>query len=63
MSHDFDRGYKAGFRDGRTTREPAKGAAGQEESPLTIGAIKKLTSAEVNARWDEILPILEAQNV
>jgi hypothetical protein len=56
---EFERGFDAGFKAARgKVPDPDERAAGSEEEPLTVEAIKAMTSAEINARWDEIEPIL-----
>lgn len=55
MSRLDDR-YQDGYRDGVR----AATRADDEPEPLTLAEVKQMGQDEINARWDEILPVLEA---
>jgi len=52
---ETDKAFAAGY-----SQAMADAAAGAE--PLTLADVKKMSEAEINARWDEIQPLLEGQD-
>ncbi|MDX6690600.1 MAG: hypothetical protein QOG15_2057 [Solirubrobacteraceae bacterium] len=53
-----DAGYAAGYRD--ATRAHTRGD--DEQEPLTLEDVKLMSQDEINSRWDEVLPVLEADD-
>lgn len=48
--------YRAGYEAG--LKKAAEGEGG-EKKPPTMAEIKKMDADEINARWDEIHPVLQ----
>lgn len=52
----LDDKYQDGYRDGVRAATRAE----DDPEPLTLDDVKAMSQDEINARWDEILPVLEA---
>ena len=59
MKDDFDDGFAKGFDEGVRAAERS---TAQRKKPLTLDDIKGMTTDEINARWEEIQPILEGSD-
>ena len=59
---DFDRGFRAGFKAGLSSATKDRSPAGEEEKPLTLADVRKMDSETVIERWDEVVPLLEANH-